>query len=172
MPTKVAGNFASVQRLWPTHSQMTSGVRRQDVIGTGRGVYGRGLLTAGGMGPMVVEVVHPDLNGVPADLLDDVVAGVEHLVGLQPAIPLDLPVVPRRAGLDVLVPVGQGEQAMSEVHGPIVGAVVGHDLEQLRDAVGCKKDSRPAEEPDGGHRLLVGKVLGVGQPREAVQGRV
>ena len=88
---------------------------------------------------MVVEVVHPDPDRVPAILLTGIGAGVENLVGQQSVVPLDLAVVPGRIGLDALVPAGEGLHAPGEVAGLVVGAVVRDDSVDPLDPVGRKR---------------------------------
>src|SRR4029450_13002230 len=84
-----------------------------------------------------------------------------------------LPVVTGGEGADPLVHAhAEAVQGLEEGAGAVAGAVVGDDPGDPVDAVGGAERPRSGHKSDRGAGLLVGQVLGVGQPGEPVHGGV
>lgn len=150
-------------------TQRPLGVGGRDVVDTGRGGRGRGLITAGGMRAMIVVVVHPDLHGLPTGLLGVIGLRVEDLIDQQTLVALDLAVVPRRVRADALMSSCQSLHRAGEGRCTVVVPVVRDHSLDLADPVGSEEDPCPGEEPDRGGSALISQGLGVGQARVPIE---
>src|SRR5699024_4234722 len=128
-------------RICQTPQAVTSyrlGVVGHDVVDAGVEACGRGLIAAGGVGPMVVVVVVPDSNRVSSLVLGVVGAGVEAFVGHQLLVALDLPVMSGCVGPGALVPGDERAGRATERLRRVVAAVVGDQTGDPRDACSAK----------------------------------
>ena len=121
---------------------------------------------------MVVIVMDPDRDGLSPFVLGLVGAGVEALVGQDPLVPLDLPVMAGSVDPRALVASDERAGRAVERRGGVVRAVVGDQAGDPGDAVGSEEGSGAVEEGDGRDGFLVLERLGVGQAGEPVDDRV
>lgn len=95
-------------------------------------------------------------------------AGVEEFFGQDPLVALDFAVVAWGVGPDAVVARCERCDGADEGGGTVVRPVVGHDAGDPADAVSGEKGAGPVEEADGSGGGLIGQMLGVGQPGEAI----
>ena len=117
---------------------------------------------------MVVIVMNPDLDRFAPLSLGVVGAGVKALIGHQPLVALDLPVVPWGVDPGALVAADERAGRTAERLGGVVAAVVGDQSRDPSDAVGGEEHACAVEEGDGRRSGLVLERLGVGQAGEPV----
>ena len=121
---------------------------------------------------MIVVVMDPDPDRFSALVLAVVGTGVEALLGQDPLVTLDLPVVPGRIDPDALVATDERADRPAERFGDVVAAVIGHQAGEPGDAVRSEERPSAMEEPDGRGGLLVLECFGVGQAGEPIDHRV
>src|SRR5699024_2333783 len=143
-------------------------LRGHDVVVTFVDAGGRGLISAGGMRPMIVVMVDPDADRFAALALGVESVGVEAFLGEDPLVALDFPVVPGRVRPGPLMPRRMRVHGAHERLRAVVGAVVGDHPDQAIDDVRSEESPGPGEETDGGRGGLVLEGFGVGEAGVAI----
>lgn len=130
-----------------------------------------GLAAAGDVRPLVIDLLCPHPDRLPAGLFTGA-RGIEHSISQRPVVALNLAVVPRHERAGPLMPTRQRFHGASEVLCPVACPAVGDCSVDPRDLAGGEKRHRTGLDPnnDGHFRIIEGR--GVGPSGEIVHGQV